>query len=262
MPEQSTAVAEALSSVTNAVRVLKSFSTRQRSYGVSELARTLDLSTSTTHRLLRTLAAEHVVEQDPQTGRYRLGLAVFDLIAAATQSDSLSEAVLPPMITLRDRTGETTQLAVLDGREVVYVERLQSTHTLRMFIDVGRRNSAHRSGAGKVLLAHLRPHVLAHTLDGWQLAGTTPRTITDPTVLRKELAQIREQGWGRNGDEYEVGVTSIAAPVRGANGEVVAALSLAGPTARMTADLQSITHAVMEAAAVASRRLGHRARVG
>jgi IclR family transcriptional regulator, KDG regulon repressor len=253
-------VGESLGSVTNAIRVLKSFSTRHRSFGVSELARTLDLSTSTTHRLLRTLAAEHVVEQDPQTGRYRLGLAVFDLIAASTQGDVLSEAVLPPMITLRDRTGETTQLAVLDFREVVYVERLQSTHTLRMFIDVGRRNSAHRSGAGKVLLAHLQPHVLAHTLEGWELAATTPHTITAHDALRKELAQIREQGWGRNGDEYEVGVTSVAAPVRAATGEVVAALSLAGPTARMTADLHSITHAVLEAAAVASRRLGHHSR--
>ncbi len=253
-------MAESLGSVRNAVRVLKAFSSRRRDYGVTELARTLGLTTSTVHRLLRTLASEHLVEQDPETGRYRLGLAVYDLVAASSAGYDLSEAVLPPMTVLRNRVGETTQLAVLDGREVVYVERLQSMHSLRMFLDVGRRNWAHSTSTGKVLLAHLDPDVLDRTLEGWSLPAMTVHTVTDPQVLRRQLAQIRVAGLAQNVNESELGATSIGAPVRDVTGQVVAALSVVGPSGRMDQDLTAIRCAVVEAAAVASRRLGHRGR--
>lgn len=253
-------VAESLGSVRNAVRVLKAFSSRRRDYGVTELARTLGLTTSTVHRLLRTLQAENLVEQDPETGRYRLGLAVYDLVAASSAGYDLSEAVLPPMTVLRSRVGETVQLAVLDGREVVYVERLQSMHSLRMFLDVGRRNWAHSTSTGKVLLAHLDPLVLDRTLAGWELPVITVHTVTDHDVLRRQLSQIRHQGWAHNVDESEVGATSIGAPVRDVTGHVVAALSVVGPSPRMEHDLAAIRQAVVEAAAVASRRLGHSGR--
>lgn len=251
---------EALSSVTNAIRVLKAFSSRHRTYGVTELSRQLDLSTSTTHRLLTTLAEQHLVEQDAETGRYRLGLAVYDLVAASSAGYDLTEAVLPPMTMLRNRTGETTHLAVLDGREVVYVERLQSMHSLRLFLEVGRRNFAHRTSTGKVLLAYLEPAVLDRTLEGWELQARTPYTVTDPDLLRKELSRIREQGWALNTEEAELGVISVGAPVRDGSGQVMAALSVAGPSGRMSPELPAITRAVVEAAAVAGRRLGHRTR--
>lgn len=251
---------ESLSSVRNAVRVLKAFSSRRRDYGVTELSRQLGLTTSTVHRLLKTLQAEHLVEKDPETNRYRLGLAVYDLVAATSAGYDLSEAVLPPMTMLRARVGETIQLAVLDGREVVYVERLQSTHSLRLFLDVGRRMWAHSTSTGKVLLAGLDAATLDQTLEGWDLPRRTPHTVTDPAVLRRQLAQIRRQGWAHNCDESEIGVTSVGAPVRDHTGQVVAALSVAGPSPRMDQDVTAITQAVIEAAAVASRRLGHRGR--
>lgn len=247
-----------LSSVHNAVRVLKAFSARHRTFGVSELARRLDLSTSTTHRLLATLVSENLVEQDPETGRYQLGLAVYDLIAAVSPGYDLTEAVLPPMTMLRNRTGETVQVGVLDGREVVYVERLESTHTLRMFLDVGRRNWAHSTGTGKVLLAHLPADVLDRTLQDWELVCQTANTITDHTALRRALASIRDVGYAQNYEESEIGAVSVGAPIRDPSGIVVAALSVAGPTPRLKPELTDITHAVIEAAAVASRRLGHR----
>ena len=253
-------MSESLGSVRNAVRVLKAFSSKRRDYGVTELARTLGLTTSTVHRILRTLQAEHLVEQDPQNGRYRLGLAVYDLVAASSPGYDLSEAVLPPMTMLRARVGETIQLAVLDGREVVYVERLQSMHSLRMFLDVGRRNWAHSTSTGKVLLAHLDVPTLERTLTGWELPAITGNTVTDVAVLRAQLSQIRHQGWAHNRDESEIGATSIGAPVRDVSGQVVAALSVVGPSPRMEQDVTAIRQAVVEAAAVASRRLGHRGR--
>jgi IclR family transcriptional regulator, KDG regulon repressor len=243
-----------LSSVGNAARLLKQFSSSERELGVTELAGRLGIGKSTVHRLLATLQAEQFVEQDPESGRYRLGLAIFELGAAASASTTLHQAVLMPMAALRVRTGETVHAAVLDGRQVVYVERLESPHTLRLFLEVGRRNDAHSTATGKCLLAHLDEARLTQLLDGWQLAAKTPHTVTDPTELRQQLRQVRKQGYAHNLHESEVGILSVAAPIRDARGETIAALGVAGPAPRMEGTLDNITRGVVEAAAMASRR--------
>ena len=222
-----------LSSVANAARVLKSFSSHHPTWGVGELAHHLSLSTSTTHRLLSTLADEGLLDQDATDGRYRLGLTVFDLAAAAPTQRTLHEASLVAMTELRSRTGETVQIGVLDGREVVYVERLDSPHTLRVFTELGRRNHVHCSSTGKVLLAFAPRHRRDALLAGWQPPALTDRTITDMTILRKELTKIRRTGYAENREEAEPGVVSVAAPIRDGSGEAVAAMSLAGPSDRM-----------------------------
>lgn len=222
-----------LSSVANAARVLKSFSSAQTTWGVSELAKHLDLSTSTTHRILSTLEDEALLDQEPSTGRYRLGLTVFDLAAAAPTERSLHEAALTAMFELRSRTGETVQLGVLDGREVVYVERLNSPHTLDVFRDFGRRNAAHCSSAGKSLLAFIPHRERARLLDGWQLPAVTKHTITDMDKLEREIKTVRRRGYAENREESELGVVSIAAPIMDSLGAAVAALSLVGPVERM-----------------------------
>jgi IclR family acetate operon transcriptional repressor len=247
-----------LRSVQNAVRVLKSFSTTEREWGVTELARRLDLGKSTTHRLLATLVDEGMLEQNAETGRYRLGLAVFDLAAAVPTQFDLHEAVLPPMTALRNLAGGTVHVGVLDGREVVYIERLDTPDTSRVFQQVGRRNWAHCSSTGKMLLASLPPVELARTLDGWALVERTARTITDPEVLRAELVGVRRRGYATNDGEAEPGVVSVAAPIRDRSGRAIAALSVAGPVTRIDAADHRMIHEVMDAAAQVSRRLGHR----
>lgn len=245
-----------LSSVGNAARLLKQFSSIERDLGVTDLAVRLGLGKSTVHRLLTTLQSEQFIEQDPVTGRYRLGLAMFELGAAASASTTLHQAVLMPMAALRVRTGETVHAAVLDEREVVYVERLESPHTLRLFLEVGRRNDAHSTATGKCLLAHLDDAHLSRLLDGWDLAAKTEYTITDEHELRRQLRSIRRQGYALNLHESEVGILSVAAPIREQGGQVVAALGVAGPAPRLEPSLDNITRGVMEAAAMASRRIG------
>ena len=247
-----------LHSVSNAIRVLKSFSSTQREWGVSDLARRLGLSKSTVHRLLVTLTEEGMLDQDYDTGRYRLGLAMFDLAAAVPTQLDLHEAVQPPMTDLRNKTGETVQLAVLDGRQVVYVERMDSPNTLRMFLEIGRRNHAHCSGTGKALLAFSPRQRIEKLLEGWELQRRTEYTIVGHDALRAELDRIRERGYATNIHESEVGVMSVAAPVRDAGGATIAAMSVAGPAERMEALTREMAHATMEAAALASRRLGYR----
>jgi IclR family acetate operon transcriptional repressor len=253
--------AATLGSVANAARVLKSFGPADREWGVSDLARHLGIAKSTAHRLLATLTDQSLLEQDPHTGRYRLGLAIFDL-AAAAQSSDLHEAVTGPMTELRNRTGETVQVAVLDGRDVVYVERLDSPNTLRLFLEVGRRNAAHATGCGKAMLAFLRPDALERLLKGWQLEAKTPHTITDPVKLRADLAEIRRRGYSINRRESEAGVISLAAPIRDATGKAVAAISVAGPAERLEPHEFPVAQVTMEVAAAISRRMGYRGAIG
>ena len=238
--------------------MLKQFSTRDRELGVSELARRLELGKSTVHRLLVTLTSEHLLEQDPHNGKYRLGIAMHDLGQAVSTRLDLHEAVIPPMEQLRNTTGETVHTAVLDGREVVYVERLDSPHTLRLFLEIGRRNDAHSTATGKCLLAHLPDDDLERTLNGWKLKAKTPHTITSQAKLRSELAETRKRGYAQNLHESEVSVISVAAPIRDLNGKVIASMGVAGPDSRMEPRMRGTTQSVLQAAAVASHRLGYR----
>jgi DNA-binding IclR family transcriptional regulator len=252
-----------LSSVQNALRVLDCFSATDRELGVSELARRLSVGKSTVHRLCTTLAAGGLLDHNPATGRYRLGLRLYELGALVGVHLDLHEAASPALNDVRNRTGETVQLAVLDGREVVYVERLESSHTVRLFGRVGHRNSAHCTSTGKVLLAYLPEAELDALLDGWVLESHTPYTITDHAALREALAEVRRRGWGENANEVEMGVASVGAPVRDASGAVVAALSVAGPAMRLDGgSLRRFAGVVVEAGEAVSRRLGYRGAAG
>ena len=247
-----------LSSVGNAARLLKAFLSREKEIGVSELARRLDLGKSTVHRLLTTLVQEGLVERNPDTGAYRLGLTMFELGQVVQSHMDLHGAVGPVLAALREETHEGCQVGVLDGHEVVYIDRLESSQTLRLFNETGRRVPVHTTSSGKVLLAHLTEPELERVLAAASpLAQMTPRSITDPAVLRTELARIRARGWSEAVEEREIGVASIAAPIRDAAGRVVAAISIGGPAARMGAQQRRrLAEVVVEAGEAASRRLG------
>jgi IclR family transcriptional regulator, KDG regulon repressor len=245
-----------LSSVATAVHILKAFTSTRPDWGVTDLALALGISKSTVHRVLSTLTDEGLLEQEPATGRYRLGLALFDLAAAVPSQRGLHEAVLLPMTDLRNGTGETVQVGVLDGRQVVYVERLDSPNTLRLFTELGRRTDAHSTSSGKALLAFLPPTQLTRVLEGWKLPRRTEHTIVTTAALRRHLSEIRRRGFAENRQESELGVVSIAAPIRDASGTTIASLSVAGPAERMDPRRNEIADAVVALALSTSRRLG------
>ena len=188
-----------LSSVANAARLLKEFSKGNRELGVTELSRRLGVGKSTAHRLVNTLTEERLLEQDPDTGAYRLGLAMYELGTSVYWHTDLHEASTPVLEQLRNASKETVQVAVLDGREVVYVERRESPQTLRLFGRVGHRNDAHCTSTGKLLLACLSAEELDTTLKGWRLPSKTPNTITTIEGFRRELHVIQGQGWAGPG---------------------------------------------------------------
>ncbi len=247
----------ALSTVQNAARLLKAFLGQQEQLGPSELGRRLRLGKSTVHRLLTTLTAEGLIEQDSRTGGYRLGIVMFELGEAVRIHMDLHTAAAPVLAMLREETRETAQIGVLDRGEVVYVDRLESSHSLRLFTETGRRVPAHCTSSGKVLLAFLPGTDREALLSGKPLAALTPDTITDAARLRVELARIRSRGWAEAVNEREIGVASIAAPVRNSRGEVVAAISIGAPLVRLGAvQRRRYARAVTEAGDAVSRRLG------
>ena len=251
------AASEGLSSVRNAARLLKVFRSREAEIGVSELARRLGLGKSTVHRLLTTLAGEGLIEQDPRTGGYRLGLVVFELGEAVKVHLDVHAAAGPVLASLREQTGESSQVGVLDGHEVVYVDRLESSQSLRLFTETGRRVPVHCTSSGKVLLSHLSDVALERVLADAPLDRLTDQTITDVDDLMVELGKVRRRGWAEAVNERELGVASVAAPVRDASGHVIAAISIGAPTVRLgRIRRRDMAAVIVEAGEAVSRRLG------
>ena len=215
--------------------------------GVSEVARRVGIAKSTAHRTCAVLADRGLLDRTAE-GAYRLGLRLVEYGGLATERTVVRDRGLPMLVDLRNRLGETVQIGVPAGADVVYVERVEGQRALR-YATNARRSPLHRSSCGKVLAAHDQRLLEARL--GAGLPPSTGYTIVVPEVLVAELARVRERGYARSVDETEVGMSSIAVPVRaGPDGPVVAAISMVGPTARVVGDHEAHHAAVLQAAAV------------
>jgi IclR family transcriptional regulator, acetate operon repressor len=245
-----------LQSVNRALRALELIA-EAGELGVSELGRRLEVHKATASRLVATLAERGMVERDPITEKYRLGFGLIRLAGAAMASMDLVRSARPILEDLADRTRETVNLGVLSGDAVVYIDQVTGTRSIVAVSWVGRRTPLHATSNGKMLLASLGDRERDRLLTG-RLERTTPATITDPGKLRSQLGEIRARGYATTMEELEEGLNAVAAPIRRADGEVVAALSVSGPAFRMRpVDLPRIGRLTMEASTAISRRLGY-----
>jgi IclR family transcriptional regulator, KDG regulon repressor len=249
-----------LSSVASSIRLLKAFSEEQVEIGISDLAKRLGVAKSTVHRLAVTLVADGMLEQNPDSGKYRLGLSLFRLGSLVRRRMNVSNEARPLLRELREKVNETVHLAVLDGAEIMYVFNLESTQAIRMRSDVGVRKPAYCTAEGQAILAYQPPDVVDRVV-GNGLAARTPQTVTDPLAFKKVLEGVRARGCAIEDEESELGMRCIAAPLYNDAGEVVAAVGLAGPVSRLSKKALStyIPH-VIETAAAISARLGYRVR--
>lgn len=247
-----------LSTVIKALRVLQAFRYEEPVLGVSELARRLGMGKSTVHRILSTLLAEGFVSKTPDD-RYRLGLRVHELGQVAVHSLRLREIAHQYLERLRNESGETVQLGVLDGTEVVYVDRFESQNTLRLFSRHGHRTAAHATSTGKCLLAFGPPEQVDEVL-ATGLPRRAPRTIGSRSAFLDALERVRSDGYALNIDEAEPGVTSVGAPIFGHDGSCIAAVSIAGPSIRMAPDrLPTFARMARRCASDVSTAMGYRA---
>jgi DNA-binding IclR family transcriptional regulator len=199
------------------------------------------------------------VAVDEITGRYRLGLGLFELGLAAVSRLDVGQCAPPFLDALAEESGETASLGILEGMEVVYILRSESSQPLRLPQSAGRSGPAYCTGIGKAILAHLEPERLETYLADVTLHPRTPRTLTDPEALRRELHRVRSRGWSLDDEEIFAGLRCVAAPIFDLNGRVVAGVSVAGPTSRMHKDsLALVASKVVATADQISRRLGYR----
>ena len=227
--------------------------------GVTEIAAELGVHKSTAFRLVATLEAHRLVEQTVDRGRYRLGVGVLRLAGATTARLDLVQEARPLSRQLASDTGETVNVAVLSESSALYLDQVAGSSALQPHNWVGQHIPLHATSNGKVLLSGLDDASLDTVLDTLlgTLAAYTPQTITRRAELREELDRVRAQGYALAVDELEVGLTAVAAPIRNAHGDVVASMSVSGPSFRLpTERLDEVVRLVTEAAVEVSHRLG------
>ncbi len=247
-----------IGSVQRAMDILNLFTGQSPELGTTEIAKAQGLHKSTVASLVYTLEANGYLIQNPETRKYRLGYKLVERASALLEQVEIRQVAYPFLLDLRNRWNETVNLAVLDGSEIVYVERFLGTKALGMRSEVGYRAPAHCTALGKAILAcypiaHMQAFIKQHGL-----AAITPKTITDPEQFCAELEKTRERGYAIDDEENEVGGRCVAVPIFDHDSVAVAAVSISAPAARLPLDqVADAGNMVRETAKGISRNLGY-----
>jgi DNA-binding IclR family transcriptional regulator len=241
-------------SVERAVTILDILA-RAGEAGVTEIAGELGVHKSTAFRLVSTLEQGGLVEQAEERGKYRLGMGILRLAGATTARLDLVQEARPICRKLASDTGETVNVAVLSGHSALYLDQVAGASSLQPHNWVGQHIPLHATSNGKILLSEMSADELASTVP--VMAAYTDFTITTKKQLRRELEEVRSRGYAVAVDELEVGLAAIAAPIRNAHGDVIASLSISGPTFRLDEErIDGALPRLVESATEVSHRLG------
>lgn len=249
-----------IEAIDRALQLLLLFYEEKRELGISEIAAILGMHKSTAYRTLATLQQRGFVEKNPSNQKYWLGIKTFTLGMVYSSKMELRTLARPFLEKLAERFSEAVHLAVLDLSQdgeprVVVIDKIETRQILSTRI--GFDFYVHSSGVGKVLMAYSTPDKVARLVKNQRLRRFTKNTITDVARFNEELAAIRENGYAIDREEMEIGLTCVAVPIRNHEGEVVAAVSLSGPTTRITEDRHpEIIEQVKEVAMAITERLG------
>lgn len=226
--------------------------------GLTEISKSIHVHKSTAYRFLTSLKELGYVRQNPENEKYRLALRLFEVGAEVLARLNEREEARPVMKKLAEQTGETIHLGMLDEDDVVYIDKIDSPQTLRMYSKIGRRSPAYCTAIGKALLAWAPAEVINRLLRKGNLYRFTEYTIIEPYRVRAELHKIREQGYAEDYEEHEAGICCVAAPIRNMSGDVTASISIAVPKLRFQEErLPYLQKLVIEAAREISSHLGY-----
>lgn len=240
------------------VQILDCFGAERTDLRLVEIAAATGLHKSTLYRLLEAMRAHRLIGFDNISGSWHLGMKLFEMGSLAVVRLALDKHAHPILDRLADVSGETAHLCVLDGSDVVYIAKVECTRTLRIPSAVGQRNPAYCTGVGKAILAHLAPQQLGAYIAETPLRPFTKRTLVTAAELKANLRQVVAQGYAIDDQEREDGVRCVAAPVRDHRGRAIAAISIAGPTMRVTKErVAELADYVIRAANEISAKLGY-----
>ncbi|VWX57520.1 IclR family transcriptional regulator [Burkholderiales bacterium 8X] len=242
--------------VIKALNTLEFLAASAEPLGVTALSEALGLGKSNVHRMLTTLVAAGYV-RSLGAGRYEATLRMWEYGTHVLMRNDVKRVAGPLLQKLVKATGETAHLSVLDGREVVYVDKIDGDHPVRAYSRIGARAPAHAVATGKALLAGQSDEFIRSYAADLDPEGFTGRTVTTPALLIKAMEEIRDKGVAFNTGEWREGVCGIASPIRDSTGKVVAAIGISGPADRLKpAALRKYSPAVVDAASQVSRALG------
>lgn len=241
-----------------ALNVLLEVAARPSGLSLAECASVLGYSKPTTHRIIRTLAEHGFLRADEQRRTYTLGVTTLRLGMDFLENLDLRREALPLLRELAEQAGETVHLGIVQGSDVVYIEKVESPHAVRMFSRVGHTMPTYSTGIGKAVLAFLSEDELEAALPEL-LEARTGATITDPAELRRHLAEIRQRGYSIDDVENEEGIRCAGAPIFDHTGAACAGISVAGPATRVTPDrIPELGMRARETALEISARIGYR----
>lgn len=225
--------------------------------GVTQISRSVEIHKSTVSRLLAALQREGFVQQNPETGKWRLGFGLLTLASSVLERMDLQQISLTPLKDLSKKSHETINITILDGNECVNIESIPSSKSIQHAGRLGRRTPLHCTSTGKTFLAFLAPEE-RNSLLSKKLQRFTENTIIDRRTLNQALDQIREQGYAISHEEYEEGLSAIAAPIHDHTGGIAAAVSISGPTYRMgPGQIENFIEPLKDAAQNISSQLGY-----
>ncbi len=242
-----------------ALAALEILANRDGECSLVDLCTEMKLHKSTVHRLAMVLEQHRLVDKNPDTGRYRLGLRLFEFGSKAIATLDLRGRARPYLDRLQRQFGETVFFCILDDGQVFYMEKVESQQSVRTACTVGSRAPAYCTAVGKAMLAELAEPEVGEVIRRWGLKAVTANTITKATALRAELRAVRSRGYAIDDEEKEVGLRCVSAAVRGHSGKLFAAMSVSGPAFRMTKErIPEVGQAVMRAANELSAELGYK----
>ena len=241
-----------VTTVTKVCRIIGEFRDR-KSLGLTDLARRTTLLPSDVHRILASLRANGFIDQDPETKKYRLGFVLQRLGLSAFQRNEFREKAQPVLVQLSRQIGATTHLGVLDSREseVIMIDQVDGSTENMFRTRLGGSVQLHCTALGKSILANFNQQKTACALERIALTRNTGRTITDMTILERQLDQIRRQGYAVDREEYIEGACCMGSPIRDWTGEVVGAISMSAPASLFRAWDESRLAERLKAAAFA-----------
>jgi DNA-binding IclR family transcriptional regulator len=244
-------------SVDKALIVLKLLAERGRDMKLTEISEELDINKCTLHGIISTLKFHGFVDQDEQTQKYRLGLYLIELGDITNKSLDIIRITTPIIEDVCNKLQETVHIGCLDGMDVVYVNKVESKQSMRIFTSIGSRKPAYCTGLGKAMLAYLDEDKL-NDLIPESLVRYTNNTITDRQKLIENLKDIQKKGYAFDNEEVVEGLTCVAAPIFNHNGKAIYSMSISGPTIRMTEEkINKSIELIKEAAEMISAKIGY-----
>src|SRR5690625_2319801 len=248
-----------IQSVERALRILDLFDEYETELRITDISERMILHKSTVHSLLKTLRKHEYIEQNPENGKYRLGLKLFERGNFVIRSLDLRTVAKEHLIDLSRRTGQTIHLVILDGQEGVYIDKVESSAATVLYSRIGRRVPIHSSSVGKALVAFQNPDELERILTDYKYVQQTPKTITSREDFLEEVKKIRKQGYAVDNEENEPGVCCIEILVWYHTGEVIAAICSSRTATQLpNEELTKTVVALKEVSMQISKRLGYR----